>query len=99
MNDQSSRRRFLKLSVAGVIGMTLGGKRLITPAQAEELPHLTEDDPQASALKYVHKSPYEDRNCATCVLLQGEKGDSWRPCQLFPGKLVSAEGWCSAWAG
>jgi len=99
MKDQSSRRRFLKFSLAGVIGVTLGGKALIKPVQASDLPHLEEDDAQASALKYVHKSPYEDRNCASCVLLQGEKGDSWRPCQLFPGKLVSAEGWCSAWAG
>lgn len=99
MKDQSSRRRFLKFSVAGVIGMTLGGKTLIRPALAEDLPHLTEDDPQASALKYVHQSPYEDRQCSNCVLLQGKEGDEWRPCQLFPGKLVSAKGWCSAWAG
>ncbi len=99
MKDQSSRRSFLKFSLAGVIGVTLGGKALIKPVQASDLPHLEEDDAQASALKYIHKSPYEDRSCSNCVLLQGEKGDSWRPCQLFPGKLVSAEGWCSAWAG
>ncbi|MGR5145678.1 high-potential iron-sulfur protein [Photobacterium alginatilyticum] len=99
MNDQSNRRRFLKFTLAGVIGVTLGGKNLIRPAQASDLPHLDENDAQASALKYIHKSPYEDRNCANCVLLQGEAGDEWRPCQLFPGKLVSSSGWCSAWAG
>ena len=99
MKNQSSRRRFLKFSLAGVIGMTLGGKELVKSVQAADLPHLTEDDPQASALKYVHNSPYEDRNCSGCVLLQGNDGDEWRPCQLFPGKLVSATGWCSAWAG
>ena len=25
-------------------------------------------------------------------------GDAWRPCQIFPGKLVNAKGWCSVWA-
>jgi hypothetical protein len=27
------------------------------------------------------------------------KSDSgeWRPCQIFPGKAVNANGWCSSW--
>ena len=24
-------------------------------------------------------------------------GAEWRPCSLFPGKSVAADGWCSAW--
>lgn len=98
MKSQSSRRRFLQFSLAGVIGMTLGGRALVKPAYAAELPQLAEDDPQASALKYVHTSPHEDKTCINCVLLQGNEGDEWRPCSIFPGKLVSANGWCSAWA-
>ena len=35
-------------------------------------------------------------NCANCAQLQGDSGD-WRPCNAFPGKLVSAKGWCSVW--
>jgi hypothetical protein len=29
--------------------------------------------------------------------LQGKEGDEWRPCNLFPGKLVNAHGWCKVW--
>ncbi|UTV26551.1 high-potential iron-sulfur protein [Photobacterium atrarenae] len=97
MKKDSSRRTFLKFSLAGVIGITLGGKTLIRPAQAADLPHLAEDDPQAKALQYVENSPHEDQKCDGCALLQGEEGADWRPCQLFPGKVVSANGWCSAW--
>ncbi|MDP5191762.1 high-potential iron-sulfur protein [Rheinheimera baltica] len=31
-------------------------------------------------------------------MLQGNAGEAWRPCGVFPGKLVNAEGWCAAWA-
>jgi len=36
--------------------------------------------------------------CSNCALIQGNDGDEWRPCQIFPGKLVNANGWCSVWA-
>ncbi|MEF1220553.1 high-potential iron-sulfur protein [Photobacterium damselae] len=36
--------------------------------------------------------------CANCALIQGKDGDEWRPCAIFPGKLVNANGWCSAYA-
>ena len=97
MNNEPSRRRFLKFSLAGIVGMTLGGKTLIKPAYAADLPQLAEDDPQASALKYIHSSPHEDKHCSNCALIQGNEGDEWRPCAIFPGKLVNANGWCSAW--
>ncbi|MEJ2762901.1 high-potential iron-sulfur protein [Photobacterium sp. MCCC 1A19761] len=97
MKKDASRRTFLKLSLASVIGITLGGKELISPAQAADLPHLTADDPQAKALQYTENSPHEDKKCGGCALLLGEEGAEWRPCQLFPGKAVSVNGWCSAW--
>ncbi|WP_299021857.1 high-potential iron-sulfur protein [uncultured Photobacterium sp.] len=98
MKSQSSRRNFLKLSLASVIGVTVGNKVLIKPANAADMVKLTEDDPQAAALKYVHESPHSDKKCFNCALLQGNDGDEWRPCAIFPGKTVSANGWCSAWA-
>jgi hypothetical protein len=30
------------------------------------------------------------------VQIQGDSGE-WRGCTAFPGKLVNAKGWCSAW--
>jgi hypothetical protein len=36
-------------------------------------------------------------NCENCLLLQGSAGNNYRPCSLFPGKLVSVSGWCKGW--
>ncbi|KLV05213.1 high-potential iron sulfur protein 2 [Photobacterium aquae] len=98
MKDNKNRRTFLKLSLASLIGMTAGKTLLTQPVHAAELPQLSEDDPQAKALQYVHESPDAEKNCANCALIQGEDGKEWRPCAIFPGKAVNAKGWCSAWA-
>ena len=61
---------------------------------------------QAVALKYVHDVAEVDpatprfdpsQNCANCAQIQGDEGAEWRPCAIFPGKLVAAKGWCSVW--
>ena len=31
------------------------------------------------------------------LLYQERAGDAWGPCQIFPGKDVSAKGWCTAY--
>ncbi|MFC3121480.1 high-potential iron-sulfur protein [Agaribacter flavus] len=90
---QFDRRGFLKLSGSTLIGMTLGGVALRANAQEK----LSLEDPTAVALKYTHESKEEGQNCANCMYIQGEDGAEWRPCGIFPGKLVSAKGWCSAW--
>ena len=80
---------------------------VIEPARAQALPHLSEQDPQAKALGYLENAKkvdakanptYKpDQTCANCLLLQGKTGDAYRPCNLFPGKLVASAGWCKAW--
>ena len=35
--------------------------------------------------------------CNTCLQLQGKAGDAYRPCNIFAGKLVNANGWCKVW--
>lgn len=100
-----ARRKFIQLSaVAAAACFVRPGKE----AQAQDVPKLAEDDPMAKAMKYVHDAstvdpasranPAEVQNCANCALIQGEDGAEWRPCQIFPGKVVSADGWCSVWA-
>ena len=89
----TSRRRFLKLSAGGVVGLTVGGFSLKAFANEQVNP----EDAQAKAMQYVHKSAKEGQNCANCMLIQGNAADAWRPCGVFPGKLVSNEGWCVAW--
>ncbi len=99
------RRTFIQLSAAvATAGLIQTGRE----AQAQDLPHLELDDPMAQAMKYTHDAstvdasakpnPAENQNCANCALIQGEDGAEWRPCQIFPGKLVNAKGWCSVWA-
>ena len=101
-----SRRRFLRNSaVAFPIGVVV----LESTALAQDVPHVALDDPTAKALGYVHDAKTVDKSvptnaryeegqtCANCVQLQGEAGAEWRPCILFPGKLVAAAGWCTVW--
>jgi len=76
-------------------------------AAAGPLPHIALTDPTAIALSYhesaatvdAKKFPtYKpDQKCSSCLQLTGKVGDAWRPCNLFPGKLVNAEGWCKVW--
>lgn len=71
------------------------------------LPHLLATDPLAVALAYhesakavdVAKFPtYKpEQKCSNCLQLKGTDGEAWRPCNLFPGKLVNAEGWCKVY--
>jgi hypothetical protein len=100
-----ARRKFIQLSAVAVAGaLASPGRR----AYAQDLPKLAEDDPMAAAMKYTNDAstvdpatranPAADQTCANCALIQGNDGDEWRPCQIFPGKAVAAAGWCSVWA-
>ena len=102
-----SRRRFIRnAAVAFPVGIVV----LEGTVHAQDVPHVTLDDPTAKALGYVEdvknidkanpvNARYEEgQTCANCIQLQGEAGAAWRPCNLFPGKLVAAGGWCSVWA-
>ena len=100
-----ARRSFLQVSSLATAGLILGSSRSVS---ADELPQLTEDDAMAQSMKYTHDAstvdasaranPAENQTCANCALVQGDDGDAWRPCQIFPGKTVNANGWCSVWA-
>ena len=106
MSDSSfDRRQLLKSTLAGLIALPASG--LLREAAAAELPHLDEKDPTAVALAYVHNAAKVDAaknpqhkpgaKCDNCLQLQGKEGDQWRPCNLFPGKLVASAGWCKVW--
>ncbi len=100
-----ARRQFIQLTAVAAAGC------LVRPGQeakAQDMPKIEENDPIAQSLKYVHDASTVDpaqranpaavQNCENCALIQGNDGDEWRPCQIFPGKLVNAAGWCSVWA-
>jgi len=94
------RRRFIKLSVAGLATAPFAGA-LISPAAAAEV--VAESNPQASALGYkmdatkatARKDPKAD--CSTCNFYSGKPGAANGPCTIFAGNLVNPKGWCTAW--
>lgn len=79
------------------------------PAERPELARLEESDPTAQALGYVHDAAdvdgsqqprYEEGQvCANCNLYTADSSseEDWGGCSIFPGKLVNANGWCSAY--
>jgi len=79
------------------------------PAERPEMEKLEESDPTAQSLAYVHdasdvdasqQSRYEEgQNCANCSLYTPDSSseEEWGGCAIFPGKLVNANGWCSAY--
>ena len=100
-----ARRQFMQLSAVAAAGLIASPAR---KADAQDMPHLEESDPTAQSLKYTNDSstvdpatranPAPEQHCANCALALGNEGDAWRPCQIFPGKLVNSNGWCSVWA-
>lgn len=106
-DHDSGRRRFLGkglMAIAAVpAGSLLAGAGRSARA-AEDMPKLSMDDPAAKALSYHEDATKvepglrkDDSFCHNCLLYTGESGSEWGGCNAFPGKLVHADGWCSAW--
>ena len=78
------------------------------PATTNGMPHISEDNPQAKSLAYVHEASSIDpakhprykagQLCSNCALYQGKADSEWAGCSIFPGKAVKASGWCSVYA-
>jgi hypothetical protein len=103
MTDKMTRRNFVGAVVVAIPAAAVFASREAA-AQTANLPKLDLNDPVAKALLYTHdaatvKAPNfkKGSDCANCVQFQAKSGD-WGPCTAFPGKLVAAKGWCSAWA-
>jgi hypothetical protein len=81
-----------------------------TPAIQLDTPELRAGDPVARSLLYYPDTREVPANnplaathspaqkCANCIHVRGEPGDPLRPCPIFAGRLVNANGWCSVWA-
>lgn len=105
-DSRIDRRTLLKNALVGIAALPAAG--LVREAAAQgSAPKLDEKDSLAVAMGYVHDAKKVDANkvpqykpgalCSNCVQLVGKEGDEWRPCNLFPGKLVNANGWCKVW--
>src|ERR1700682_5183285 len=99
-----SRRALVKTLTVGAAAAALAAR----PSLGAEPEKLDVKDPAAAALGYVENAAQVDLkkypayvkgcSCENCLQLQGKAGNNYRPCALFPGKLVSVSGWCSEWA-
>ncbi|HJU38421.1 MAG TPA: high-potential iron-sulfur protein [Tahibacter sp.] len=100
-HDHERRRFVATLTAAALIGAVVPRR-----PRAADLPHLPETDPTAQALGYHEDAAKTDtakfpahqasQRCANCNFFAG--GGDYGACQLFPGKAVNANGWCSAYA-
>jgi hypothetical protein len=100
-----SRRIFLIKSIGAAIALPAAGQALAQGAPAKVDPK----DPAAAALGYVEDTTKADAKkfpkwakeqvCSNCQLYvaKGAAADGVGNCSIFPGKLVAAKGWCSAW--
>ena len=105
--EKNLTRRALLKTIA--VALPASAVLLRQGAQAADLPKLDPNDPTAKALVYVEDPSSLDKSnpavarykegqtCANCVQIQADSGE-YRPCGIFPGKLVAASGWCSVWA-
>lgn len=97
----NKRRAFLATTVGGLAGISVV---TVGPVSAQTM--VAETDPQAAALGYKantaqvdqKKFPKHnaDQKCMNCQLYQTKAADNGA-CTIFPGKLVAAAGWCSAY--
>jgi hypothetical protein len=97
------RRTVLKLALSSAAIVPLSSLLLHSQAQAQDLPPVSEDDPAAKGLGYVHDASKAtdpkrkpDQFCKNCNLVRSDTGE-WRQCAIFPGKSVAENGWCTAW--
>ncbi len=96
------RRALLKRTAVGlsIAPLALGRS---PAALGADLPLISEQDPAAKAVHYLEdasraKEATSGTDCSNCSLY-GAAGAKQGTCTLFPGKLVKAAGWCSAWSG
>lgn len=99
---ENSRRRFIKLTAIGLAAAPFASALLSGTAEAADL--ISETDPQAMALGYKADATKAEKRtdpthlCSNCNFYSAKAGETSGPCVLFQGKLVTANGWCTAWA-
>jgi hypothetical protein len=98
------RRTVLKGALLGVAAIPVAA---LVGDRAEAAVILDVNDPQAKSLGYVEDASKVDPKanpnykpgqiCANCMQAQVKAGEKHIPCNIFPGKLVAADGWCKVW--
>jgi hypothetical protein len=110
MTESFSRRAALKTLMTA--GSAFGALAVLPIEHASAAadaakPHLTLQDPTAVALAYTENGDKVDaskfptykpgQHCGNCMQSKGDPKDAWLACNLFPGKMVAAKGWCKVY--
>ena len=100
------RRTVLKSALAALAAIPVVSA--VGTAEAAAMPKVDPNDPVAKSLGYVSDTTKVDdkarpthkaeQKCSNCVQYQGKPGDAAGGCNIFPGKSVDANAWCTAWA-
>lgn len=111
--DKMQRRTFLKwssLTLAALatpllkVGRALAEAILQEDDQTAKALGYHHDATKVDPKKWAAREAGAEKFCHNCILAQGAPKEvdgqdgQWMACQLFPGKLVSAQGWCASWA-
>jgi len=104
IDEKFSRRRLLQGVLAGLAAVP-AATLIARNAHAAEA--LSESDATAKSLGYVSDAgkvvaktnpTYKPGQlCSNCLQYTGKAGAADGPCNIFPGKLVKAKGWCKVW--
>jgi hypothetical protein len=108
-----SRRDAVKMMLGTAVAIPVINLIGVGSIRAADAPAnaVAADDPTAVALKYSADATKADRaaaarpgmaaneqRCANCQFMQAaQTSGDWTVCTLFPGKMVSVNGWCSSW--
>ncbi len=104
-----SRRDAVKLMLGAAVAIPVINLVGVGIARAAD-PAVAADDPTGVALKYNADATKADRAgaarpgkpaaeqmCSNCQFSAVSDVPDHLKCTLFPGKVVSAKGWCSSW--
>lgn len=104
-HDSISRRSLLKGALIGLAAVPASSLLARNAQAATEF--VDPASPQAKALGYTPDASKVDakanpvykpgQDCANCIQFGGKAGATEGPCNLFPGKVVKAGGWCKVW--
>jgi High potential iron-sulfur protein len=100
----SRRQLMMKVLAAGTLLPALN--LLPQTSQGADLKPLDSKDSAASALGFVAQSATASANplykkgqhCASCLHFLGKQADATGGCDIYAGRSVPADGWCSAWS-
>jgi High potential iron-sulfur protein len=104
MPHETTRRHLLQTALA-TSALLSALDTVAFGAQSGALAPLDTKDSAASALGFVTENSSAGSNplykkgqhCASCAHYQGTPSDATAGCNIYPGRSVPANGWCSAW--